>query len=47
MLAVFKGVCASVNPDNRHQNILRMLFGNTRAHNRCRIIGQSERLCSA
>ena len=35
-----------MNPDNQHENTLRMLFGNTHAHNRCRIIGRSEQSCS-
>ena len=38
-------MCAGINTDNRHQNILRILFGNTHAHNRCRIIGGYERSC--
>ena len=32
-----------INPDNQHQNIHRILFENTHTHNRCRIIGGSER----
>ena len=44
ILAVFKGVCAGINPENRHQKILWISFRNTHAHNRCRIIGGSERL---
>ena len=35
-------MCAGINPDNPHQNIVRILFGNTHAHNRCRVIGRSE-----
>ena len=45
ILAVFKGVCAGINPENWHQNILWILFGNTHAHNRCCIIDGSERSC--
>ena len=36
-------MCAGINCNNWHQNILRMLFGNTHAHNICRMIGRSER----
>ena len=43
MLVIFKGVCAGINRDDRHRKILRILFGNTHAHNRYRIIGGSER----
>ena len=42
-MVVFKGVCARINPDNGNQKILRISFRNTNAHNRCRIIGGSER----
>ena len=42
-LAVLNSNLAGINPDNRHRNILWILFGNTHAHNRCRIIGRSER----
>ena len=38
-------MCTGINPDNRHEKILRILFGNTYAHNRCRIISGSERSC--
>ena len=46
ILTAFEGVCTGINPDNRHLKILQIWFRNTRANNRYRIIGGSERSCT-